>query len=61
LTLEYIDKSFKRTLPLDKKVSSVKRERKPKEVSKVVIHYTVIESKSELKGSLEVPKTTKVK
>jgi hypothetical protein len=59
--LEYIDKSFKRTLPLDKKVSSVKRERKPKEVSKVVIHYTVIESKSELKGSLEVPKTTKVK
>lgn len=56
-----MDKGFKKALTLDKKASTVKRERKPKEVSKVVIEYTVIGAKNQSKGSLEVPKTTKIK
>ncbi len=61
MNLEYMDKGFKKALTLDKKASTVKRERKPKEVSKVVIEYTVIGAKNQSKGSLEVPKTTKIK
>lgn len=59
LTLEYLDKSQKRALAPVKGTSSVKRERKPKEIQKAVVEFAVRDSK--LHDKIEVSKSTKIK